>query len=83
MHAAHMATGDGTTRTIGKLLGEVEALLKTPTVGVELAKLGVNTSVALIAVQGLESYLAGDKRRAAEDLGTAAEEIRARMQIRG
>ena len=82
MHAGEMAIGDGST-VIGKLLGEVEALLKTQTVGVELAKRGVNTSVALVAVQGLAAYVAGDKRRAAEDLGTAAEEIRARMEIRG
>jgi hypothetical protein len=74
-----MATGDGTTKTLGVLLSEIETLLKSATVGMELAKRGVNTSVALVAVQGIAFYIEGDKRRAADDLGTAAEEIRARL----
>jgi hypothetical protein len=75
-----MATGDGTSKAITRLLSEIEALLKSATVGMELAKGGVNTSVALIAVQGLTAYIEGNKRRAADDLGTAAEEIRARLE---
>jgi hypothetical protein len=74
-----MATSDGTTKTLSVLLSEIETLLKSATVGMELAKRGVNTSVALVAVQGIASYIEGDKRRAADDLGTAAEEIRARL----
>lgn len=72
---------DTTMRTIQRLLSDVEELLKTPSVGVELAQRGINQSVALVAVQGLSSYLHGDKRRAADDLGTAAEEIRARLAM--
>jgi hypothetical protein len=74
-----MATSDGTTLTLVKLLSEVESLLKSAGVGMELAKRGVNTSVALIAVQGVAAYVQGDKRRAADDLATAADEIRARL----
>ncbi len=76
-----MASQDGSTRTIQKLLSEVEALLKTSTAGMDLARRGINTSVALLAVQGLSSYLHGDKRRAVDDLETAAEEIRTRLEL--
>jgi hypothetical protein len=76
-----MATGDGTAQAITKLLNEVEALLKSSSVGMELARRGVNTSVALVAVQGLAAYLEGNKRRAADDLSTAADEIRARLSV--
>jgi hypothetical protein len=75
-----MATGDGTTQAITKLLSDVESLLKSASVSMELAKRGVNTSVALVAVQGLAAYVAGNKHRAADDLGTAADEIRARLE---
>jgi hypothetical protein len=70
----------GAASTLGQLLDEVEALLKTPGVGMELGRRGINTSVALVATQGLAAYLQGDKRRATEDLATAAEEIRARLE---
>lgn len=43
---------------------------------------GVNTSLALLAVQGLIGYFEGDKVRAADDLGTVADEIRARLSSR-
>jgi hypothetical protein len=74
-----MGTGDGTAQAIIKLLADVEALLKNASVAMDLAKRGVNTSVALVAVQGLAAYVAGEKQRAADDLGTAADEIRARL----
>ena len=63
-----------------RLLGEVESLLKLPSVAMELGRSGINVSIALTAVQGLEAYLDGNRRRAQEDLATAAEEIRARME---
>jgi hypothetical protein len=74
-----MMSSDGTAMTLKKLLGEVEGLLKGPTVGTELARRGVNTSIALLAVQGVSAYLEGHKREAAEDLASAAEEIQARL----
>jgi len=74
-----MMSSDGTAMTLKKLLGEVEGLLKGPTVGAELARRGVNTSIALLAVQGVSAYLEGHKREAADDLASAAEEIQARL----
>lgn len=61
-----------------RLLEEVAVLLKDPHLGFDFARRGINTSLALVAVQGTISYLKGEKLRAAEDLATAAEEIRAR-----
>jgi hypothetical protein len=74
-----MNGSDGTTLALKKLLAEVEGLLKSSTVGAELARRGVNTSIALLAVQGVSAYLEGQKRQAADDLASAAEEIQARL----
>jgi len=63
-----------------RLLEEVAALLKEPQSSFAFARHGVNTSLALLAVQGTIAYLDGNKLRAAEDLATAAEEIRARSE---
>jgi hypothetical protein len=63
-----------------RLLEEVTALLKDPHLAFDFARNGVNTSLALLAVQGTIAYLDGNKLRAAEDLATAAEEIRARSE---
>jgi hypothetical protein len=61
------------------LLEEVEALLKDPQLALDFGRRGVNTSLALLGVQGVIAYLDGNKVRAADDLGTVAEEIRARL----
>jgi len=66
---------------IEQLLVELEARLKSPGAADELAERGVNTSLALVAVQGVRAYVRGDKAQAAEDLGVAAEEIRHRAQL--
>lgn len=63
-----------------RLLEEVAALLKDPRLAFDFARRGLNTSLALVAVQGTISYLEGNKLRAAEDLATAAEEIRSRNE---
>lgn len=63
-----------------QLLQDVEGLLKEPRLALDFGRHGVNTSLALVAVQGLIAYLDGDKAGAADDLGTAAEEIRARLE---
>lgn len=55
-------------------------LLKDPRLGLDFGRTGVNTSIALLAVQGLIGYLDGNKLRAVEDLSTAADEIRARLE---
>ena len=48
--------------------------------GLDFGRRGINTSLALLAVQGIVAYLEGNKRRASEDLGTVADEIRARLE---
>lgn len=75
-----MAEKYGSAAILTRLLGEVESLLKHPSVEVELSRRGVNSSIAIIATQGLSAYVEGNLRRAAEDLGTAAEEITARSR---
>jgi len=64
---------------IADLFQELEEMLKEPDAAASLAELGVNTSIALLAAQGLHSYLKGDKEAAADDLTTAAEEVRSRL----
>jgi hypothetical protein len=69
---------DGRAAAIA-LLEEVEALVKDPHMALDFGRQGINTSLAMLGVQGLISYLAGNKLRASEDLATVAEEIRARL----
>ena len=76
-----MADGKGRAQAeIDDLFDELDMLLKNPEAGGELAELGVNVSLAMVAADGLRAYLHGDKEKAAEELSTAAEEITARMQ---
>ena len=67
---------------IEQLVGELEQLLKNPDVGAELAEAGVNVSLAMTLADGVLAYLKGDKARAVADLGTATEEIAARMALK-
>jgi hypothetical protein len=71
-----MPTG---TAEIDDLLAELDQVLKSPDVGAELAEKGVNVSLALTIAEGLRAYLHGDKEKALLELGTATEEIAARM----
>lgn len=66
-------------RELDEVLDDLEALLKNNDAGAELAARGVNVALALTAVAGLRAYLKGDKVAALEDLGTAVEEIAARV----
>lgn len=75
-----MAEHHGTVATLTQLFDEIESLLKEPRIGMELGRRGVNTSIALLATQGLGAYLTGNARQASDDLLTAAEEIRSRSQ---
>jgi hypothetical protein len=63
-----------------RLLEDAASLLKDPQFAMDLGRRGINTSVALIAVQGIIAYLRGDKDQSVEDLSTAVEEIRARRE---
>jgi CHASE3 domain sensor protein len=65
---------------IDDLFDELDQLLKNPDVGGELAEAGVNISLAIVAADGLRAYLRGEKEKAAEELETAAEEIRVRIE---
>ena len=76
-----MAEQHGSVAAIGRLLAEVESLLKQPNVQMELGRRGINASIALLATQGLTLYTEGNRVRAHEDFATAAEEIRARLEM--
>ena len=76
-----MAEHHGSIAAISRLLAEVESLLKQPSVQMELGKRGINASIALVAAQGLTLYMEGNRVRAHEDFATAAEEIRARLEM--
>jgi hypothetical protein len=62
-----------------RMLEEVEAMLKDVQLAMDFGRRGVNTSLALVGVQGLMAYLRGEKARAADDLSTVADEIRSRL----
>jgi hypothetical protein len=64
---------------IAAVLDDLEALLKNGEVIGALTNRGVNASLALLALDGLRSYLAGEKPAAADDFATVAEEIRGRL----
>lgn len=66
-------------RELEDVLDELDVLLKSNGLGDALSERGVNISLALIAAAGLRAYLRGDKANAIADLGTAAEEIAARV----
>lgn len=66
------------SEALGRVFSELERLLKDPRVAEALAAKSVNISLALVACDGLRAYLEGHLGRAAEDLGTAAEEIASR-----
>jgi hypothetical protein len=61
------------------VLDDLEALLKNGEVIAALTARGINASLALVAAGGLRSYVKGKKAEAADDFGTAAEEIRGRL----
>jgi hypothetical protein len=65
-------------REMEEVLDDLETLLKTNDLGVELSDRGVNVALALTAVAGLRSYIRGDKMEALSDLGTVVEEIASR-----
>lgn len=68
-------------REIDELFDELDQLLKTSDVSDVLAERGVNTSLAIVAADGLRAYLQGKKQQAAEDFATVADEIASRMAL--
>ncbi|MBK9258944.1 MAG: hypothetical protein IPM54_03835 [Polyangiaceae bacterium] len=69
------------TREISSVMDELEDLLKNGDVVSALSNKNINASLALTAIDGLRAYLEGRKEQAADDLGTVAEEIRARLDL--
>ncbi len=65
---------------IDDVFEELEQLLKNPDVGAVLTEKGVNTSLAMLAMDGLHAYLQGDKAKAVEDLTHFTEEVTARAK---
>lgn len=63
---------------IDDVFEELETLLKNPEVGAALSEKGVNTSLAMLAMDGLAAYLRGDKAKAVEEMSHFAEEVEAR-----
>jgi hypothetical protein len=70
-------------RELEDVFEELDVLLKNPEVGAELADLGVNVSLAMTLADGLRAYLQGDKEKALLELGTATDEIAARLTWSG
>jgi hypothetical protein len=64
---------------LDEVFAELDTLLKNPGVGAELADQGVNISLAMTLADGLRAYLHGDKDKALLELGTATDEIAARV----
>jgi hypothetical protein len=69
------------TRELAEVCDDLAALLKNPDVVGALTQKGINASLALLALDGLGAYLAGDKVQAADDLRTVAEEIEGRLKF--
>jgi hypothetical protein len=61
------------------IFDELTTLLKNPDVGAQLAERGVNVSLAMTLADGLRAYVHGEKDKALLELGTATDEIAARM----
>jgi hypothetical protein len=70
-------------KELDEVLEDLVSLLKNPEVAALLTARGVNTSLAIVGAEGLAAYVHGEKERAAEDLGTVAEEIAARLAASG
>lgn len=78
-----MSEIDNAGEQLAELLDELDTILKQPDVDAHLTARGINTSLALLVADGLRAYLQGRKKEAADDLGTAAEEIAARLKMAG
>lgn len=64
-----------------EVLESLRQLLQRGDTVAELTQRGVNVSLALVAVDGLRHYLAGERERAGEDFATVAEEIAHRASL--
>jgi predicted naringenin-chalcone synthase len=76
-------TKSAALREVDDVFEELDTLLKNSEVGAELADRGVNVSLAMTLADGLRAYLEGNKEKALLELGTATDEIAARMTWSG
>ena len=76
-----MPTESKAKAELRELFDELETLLKNGDVTSELSSAGVNVSLAMVAVDGLRAYLAGNVKQAIDDFGTVAEEIAHRSKV--
>jgi len=67
-------------KELREVFEDLDTLLKNPEVGAHLTATGINVSLAIVAAEGLRAYLEGDKKRAADDFDTVAEEIASRLE---
>ena len=74
------ASNERCGRELGRLRGARDAA-EEPRRGRRLAERGVNISLAMTLADGLRAYLRGDKEKALLELGTATDEIAARLRI--
>lgn len=68
-------------KELDEVLEDLVVLLKNPDCAGELIARGINTSLAIVAAEGLHAYVKGDKARAADDFATVAEEIATRLAV--
>lgn len=78
---AAMSDPSAEMKELDDVFEDLVTLLKNPEVGAALTARGVNVSLAIVGAEGLAAYVHGDKARAAEDLGTVAEEIASRLAL--
>jgi hypothetical protein len=69
-------------KELDEVLEDLVTLLKHPEVCSVLNARGVNSSLAIVAAEGLKTYVEGHLARAAEDFDTVAEEITTRLERR-
>jgi hypothetical protein len=67
-------------KELAEVFEDLITLLKHADVETELSARGVNSSLAIVAAEGLAAYVEGEKARAAEDFDTVAEEIKSRLR---
>ena len=66
---------------IDDVFEELETLLKNPEAGAALTAKGVNTSLAMLALDGLAAYLRGEKDKALDELQQFVDEVKARGKL--
>ena len=77
-----MHEGDDGLRAADDAVQALAATIKRNDVVAALTARGINASLAITVVYGLEAYLRGDKVTAIDELATALEEIARRASVK-